>query len=476
LDALSIERHSANSIYFPDFFSREMSQKPIWSEGLLVSQHHFQAQDRYFEAIFRERWFALRRFSWGIWRLEVDERLIDAGQFGIRKLSAIWPDGLAVSCTGEAEGDPLPEPRAFEPYFRAEEKTLDVLVAVPAEATANVAAQDESLAGRRFGWSRRLREDYNTGGSPQEVDFAIANVRLLFGTERRDGLTTLTIAQLLRQADGKIVVRDTFVPPVLHVTAAPFLANGLRRVIGAMIARQRELLQARKQRHPGNVEFHLTDARRFWLLHTLNGGIPVLAHLLETGQAHPEEVYLELLRVASELATFAADADSWAAPRFDYLRLGDVFEPLFARVLSLVTMDSAPSYAEIALQRRADGMHFGKVTEPSLFSHEFFLGVRSSMPEADLRERVPQLLKVADWKNIVEVVKQARHGVRVDVEWHPNAVLPLKPGVCFFRLRREGSFWEEIAKTRTLALYLPNEPDWKDAAMNVYAVDPVHLR
>jgi predicted component of type VI protein secretion system len=54
--------------------------------------------------------------------------------------------------------------------------------------------------------------------------------------------------------------------------------------------------------------------------------------------------------------------------------------------------------------------------------------------------------------------------------------LPLKPGLCFFRLRREGPFWEEIAKSSTLALYLPSDADWKDAAIAVYAIDPMYLR
>ena len=32
-----------------------MASKPIWTEGLLVSQHHFQQQDRYHETLLRER-------------------------------------------------------------------------------------------------------------------------------------------------------------------------------------------------------------------------------------------------------------------------------------------------------------------------------------------------------------------------------------------------------------------------------------
>jgi len=32
-----------------------MAHKPIWTEGLLISQHHLQQQDQYHEALLRER-------------------------------------------------------------------------------------------------------------------------------------------------------------------------------------------------------------------------------------------------------------------------------------------------------------------------------------------------------------------------------------------------------------------------------------
>jgi type VI secretion system protein ImpJ len=271
-------------------------------------------------------------------------------------------------------------------------------------------------------------------------------------------------------------VRDNFVPPVLRIAAAPFLTSGLRRVLGAMTTRQRELAATRKQRNVGNIEFHFADARRFWLLHTLNGAIPLLTHLLNTEKAHPEEVYIALTGLIGQLCTFAPEVDPASLPRFGYTELGEIFEQLFARVLSLLSLDSAPTYVEIPLERRQDGMFVGKIPEPRLLNYEFFMAVKSTVAEQIVRERVPQILKIAAWNHIYEVVKQARHGVRVEVDFNPSNSLPVKPGLCFFRLRREGQFWDEVAKSSTLALYLPVDPDWKDTLLNVYAVSPDFLR
>jgi type VI secretion system protein ImpJ len=452
-----------------------MSPKPVWTEGLFVSQHHFQAQDEYHEALVTQRVGALRRHGWGLSELEIDDRLLHAGQFGLRRMVSVWPDGLFVQCGGPS-GDPLPEPRPFEAHFRGDETSLDVLAAITLEGGANLPSPGEHATVQRFLRYSRPLDDFNDGGAPQSIEFAIPNLRIVFGNERRERMATMPLAQLVRQSDGKIALRDTFVPPVLSISAAPFLTDGLRRVVGAMIARQRDLFTSRKQRTETSVEFHYTDARRFWLLHTLSASIPVLAHLLDTDRAHPEEVYLGLASLVGALGTFAADGAESSVPKYNHAQLGDVFEQLFARAISLLRVDAAPAYVEIPLERRPDGMFVGRIPEPRLANHEFFVAVRSTMPEPVVRERVPQLLKVAGWRHITEVVRQARHGVRSEVEWTPSSSLPVKPGICFFRLLREGPFWEEIAKSSTLAVYVPNDGEWKDVWFSVYAIDPAYLR
>jgi type VI secretion system protein ImpJ len=453
-----------------------MTSKPLWTEGLLVSQHHFQAQDLYHESLLRERLGAVHRFDWGILELEVDDRLLQAGQFRLRRLEAVWPDGLFVRCGGPSE-TPTPEARSFEGAFAPEAPHLDVFVGLASESASsgNVAGGGEPATHRRFSPAKRAAADFNAGGSPQEVDVAVPNLRILLGTEPRDRLSTVHVAQLVRQPGGRVIVRDNFVPPVLRISAAPFLTGGLQRVLTALINRQRELAASRKQRAAHSVEFHATDARRFWMLHTLSGAIPRLTHLLHAS-AHPEEVYLAMVELIGHLGTFAADADPTSVPAFRYTELGELFEQLFARVLSLLVVDAVVPFVEIPLERRQDGVFLGKIPEQRLVNQEFFVSVKSAQPEAVVRERIPQLMKIASWGHIYDVVKQMRQAVRAETEWHPSSALPLQPGTCFFRLRREGPFWEDIAKSSSLALYVPLDADWKDALLRVYAISPEQLR
>ena len=237
--------------------------------------------------------------------------------------------------------------------------------------------------------------DLNSGGSSQDVDWGRPNLRIFFGNERRDGFSTIRVAELVRKSNGQPIVRDNYVPPVLHIAAAPFLYGGIHRVLAAITARQRQLTAERKERQAGTIEFHATDARKFWLLHTLNGAIPGLVHLLDNRKAHPEEAYLLLGSLIGHLCTFAPDADPHNLPKFNYLELGDAFEAVFARVLSLLSGGIEQHYVEIPLEHRPDGMFIGKMPDPKLVSHEFFVAVKAGLGDALVRERIPAVLKLA---------------------------------------------------------------------------------
>lgn len=447
-----------------------MTRKPIWTEGLLVSQHHFQQQDQYVEGLINDRVRAVSHYDWGVSELKIDERGFAANQFRLQRLRAIWPDGVSVAC-GEGTDNPLPEPRDLP----TEGQRIEVFVALATTQDAAHVSLDGSGV-RRYARDLHTVVDSNTGSAAQEIEWARPNLRILFGHERRDGFVTLRLAELVRQDNGRFVLLDTRVPSVLNLAAAPFLENGVRRVLSNVVARRGQLHGDRRGRQNAGVELHGSEVRRFLLLQTLSAAVPELNHLLDTARAHPEEAYLALVRLAGSLSCFAAEAEPLELPKFNYLELGETFETLFAIILRLVSGGTERAYTEIALEHRPDGMFIGRIVDPKLLGHEFFVAVKANMSEALVRERAPGVLKLAGWNHIYDVVKHARTGVKVAVEWSPSGALPLKPGLCFFRVAREGQYWEDIAKSATVALYLPSDGDWAGAELALYAADAAALR
>jgi len=443
-----------------------VARKPIWTEGLLLSQHHLQQQDAYHEDVLRGRLRTLIHYAWGIISLKIDEQGFAAGEFRLLQFEAVWPDGTVIHC-GEGTDVPAPAPRKLPADALRTEVYVGLAHAI--DGTTLVGTSDQSTV-RKYTRATHQVVDVNSGGSPQELEWAQPDLQVLFDEERRTGFAAFCVAVVLRQENGTFHLQDTHVPPVLDFRAAPFLENGVRRILASIVARQKQLAGERRQQQEGSVDFHAMEARKFWLLHTLNGAIPGLNHLLETPSSSPEEVYLALGSLVGQLCSFSSTIDPTSVPKFDYLGLGGVFEQLFAIVLRLLPGEIQKTFLEIGLEHRQDGMFIGKFTDRALLDHDLYLGLTSSMPEATMRERVPALLKMASWNQIYEVVKQARHGVNVNVEWQPTAALPVKPGVCFFRVDKSGACWDDVATSGTVALYLPKDGQWASTTLALYAV------
>jgi type VI secretion system protein ImpJ len=100
----------------------------------------------------------------------------------------------------------------------------------------------------------------------------------------------------------------------------------------------------------------------------------------------------------------------------------------------------------------------------------FFLGVRADTPEGQLIERVPRVIKVASRDTIDVVIGSALPGVTLKHASPPPAPIPTRPKFHYFALDTSGMFWERIAGSKALAVYVPEEI--KNETVELYAVKP----
>jgi type VI secretion system protein ImpJ len=439
-------------------------RKPLWSDGLALWPNHLDAQDQYHERLLATRLRALTPYDWGVLDIEIDPHALSAGQVEVTRLEAILPDGSAI-LVGPADGDLLPS-RSLDQFASA--KHLDVCVAIARaeDGRANV--------GARYARVEATARDMATGRIEKPVPWLRHNLELLLEGEEQTRRDVLRIAELVRSPAGVWIVRPTFVPPVLRIGASPYLVDGFQRVLGAMIAKQQAIAVGRRQRHAAAIEFHSTDAPRFWLLDALNTTIPLFVEMVDkTESTGPKEAHLALAQFIGRLSTFRADAVVTDIPKFNYLDLGDVFEAMFARAIDLLDVVIAERHVEIPLHEHGNQYFTGKVRDPELLTCDFFLAVSSSaVPEAELRESMLHLMKMASSEMLGQIVSSAARGVAVTLEHHPPAALPLKPGTIFFRVDKNSDYWRAITRSGSLSLWLPFEK----VQPALYAVDSSTLQ
>ena len=447
------------------------ARKPIWTEGLFITEHHLQQQDRYHERLLDERLQIAERPTWGVMESALDPESLGRGQVALERLKAVMPDGTSIDVGPGA--DPLPKAREIGTRFGPAVTSLPVYVAVAHESPARGNLGQEGAASGRFSKENTVVADFNAGGREHEFAWARPHVRLLLGDESNDGVSTIQIAELIRSQTGAFLLRDTFVPAVAHIGASEFLMDGLRRVASAVSTRARAVSQTRRQRGDSRVEFDAGDVSKMLLLAALNRAIPRVSHFLEATDTHPERLYLELATLAGELCTFVPGVDAASFPKYNYMSLGDTFEPLFARALALINTTVDERFVEIPLKRREDGMYLGRIDDPTVLRFEFFLAARGTLSEAEMHQQLPKLSKIASWGQIGALLNSAVNGARVQLEFRPSSALPIRPGVSFFRIQRTPEYWPDIQGTGTIAIYQPLPAEAVE--LSLYAVDPEKL-
>src|ERR1700685_3075706 len=100
----------------------------VWSEGMYLGPHHFQAQARYFEDCIRfigsSFWFA----PYGLAGFELEADAVSSGVVSLLHARGIFPDGLPFNMP---ESDRLPEARSVADLFPPTSEGVLVLLAIP---------------------------------------------------------------------------------------------------------------------------------------------------------------------------------------------------------------------------------------------------------------------------------------------------------------------------------------------------------
>jgi type VI secretion system protein ImpJ len=455
-------------------------QRVVWSEGLLVSPQHFQQQDLYHERMLDERIAALSPYRWGVVSVELDAGALGTDQLRVTKFVGILPDGFFVACEA---GDPEnPPARPIGAHFPPTQKALEVFLGLAKERDGIPSIASESIDGgatgpattkaarARFRAASRPVADLTGNASDLDMAFALRNTVVLFGNEAREDHDAIKIAEVVRDGSGALIVNEAYIPPSLRIDASPFLMAGVRRLLALMVSKQRLLAGDRRQRDGASIEFNPGDVTRFLQLSTINTAVPLLTYAASNGEIPPIQLFLLLIQVAGQLATFSSDADPSKLPIFTHTDLRTTFEELIAQVTWLLRTTVREQYLTVPLEV-AQGMHVGKLDDDRLLSApQYVLAVRSGLPEEQLSQRLPGLCKIASKSQLPQILRAASPGVPIQVTHRPPAEVAVRAGVTYFTLSLQNDHWKQITTERTIAIYLPPPFDPTQVKVELLAI------
>ncbi len=432
----------------------------VWKEGMHLAQHHFQAQSRYFEDLAAFTLSSLYFKAYGFAGCELDAEALLNGTVAVRHARGIMPDGLPFQFGG---GRPVPPPLSIRDRLPPTQTSLLVVLAIPSFTAggSNTSAVDSDRQAR-FVTSPVQIADEATGQDPKPVTVGRANFRFATESEIGTGTVTLPIARVRRDGAGRFLYDPNFIPPCLQFAASRRMAEFTKQLVDKLESKSNALAAERAGAGGDLADFASREIAGFWLSHAVNSAIAPLRHHLNIGTSHPEELYLELARLAGSLCTFSLDADARTLPAYDHDDLESCFGPLESQIRRLLDVWFSNRVVTYPLDVATPPVHAAEIGDPRCFnrSSRWFLEVRSSAGQAQVASKVPELVKVCSAGDVLKLVQRQLPGLAIDYLAVPPAELSPRVGCHYFTLETVGQSGENpcmvlIQKTRRVGVFVP---------------------
>ncbi len=431
--------------------------KPVWSEGMYLGPHHFQAQNRYFEDALNFVTTSLWRDAYGFAGLEFDADALRNGSLVLSHARGLFADGLGFDLPGSDAGPPA---RPFASLFSPVADHLTMFLAVPvAVRDGQNTSLNGSANGTRYIAFEQKMPDQNSGLDEKPIQVGRKNLQLLAESELSDRYVHLPVVRLLRDGTGRFEADPAFVPPCLTISASPALTGMLRRLIDILDEKSTVFTQEQQQRNgvfqAGMSARHVAQ---YWFLHAINSNLPALRHFLLCQHAHPQELFREMSRLGGALCTFGLEVHPRALPAYDHEKLDTCFAALDEHIRRHLEIVMPSKAIKIPLQPVESFLYNGDVKdERCLGPSRWIVEIQSPIGEADLIANVPKLAKICSARFVVELIKRALPGLVLKHLSVPPVQIAARVESQYFSIQRTGPCWEHIVQTRQVGIYIPGE-------------------
>ena len=434
--------------------------KVVWSEGLFLRPHHLQQGDRYLEHLVESRTSVITPYPWGFSDLEIDRDLAQQCKFGLRRASGVLPDGTPFSIPGDS---PLPA------AITAPEAAAGLLVwLVLPMAKPNTREVDDADAesGSRFVVSPETLLD-STSKLQVEEQIDVAHPRMAYEIRKtpKPGFVSLLCARIVEVTDKAIIFDERFAPPVMTISAHATTTGWLDRVIGWVETKLEELARFASDPRSGSG----MQSVDYFILQMLNRQIPALKHMRGSKYVHPERLYVELLRLAGELATYSTkERRARDYPAYDHDNLDGTFAPLLADVQRFLSVDISRAI-RLDIVEKATNAFLATVSDRNLFRNAtMVLEVAARRSLTDIQTQFPALFKVGPNTRMSEIVHAHLPGIPlIQVPTPPPQIRAVSTHV-YFILDRTSPLWPEFSTASGIGMHFSG--DWPGLELTLWAV------
>jgi type VI secretion system protein ImpJ len=303
---------------------------------------------------------------------------------------------------------------------------------------------------------------------PVELD--VGKLRLQFALEVDDmeDLLAIPVARIIEvRADKEIVLDQSFIPSVLDIRAAAPLNDFLRELEG-LLAHRMEALSGRLSEAGGARG--VADVSDFMLLALVNRSLPMVRHLREIENLHPERLFTIATGLAGELSAFmSTDKVVPEFPPYTHDNLSACFAPVIRVLRQYLSSVLEQTAIPIKLEPRKYGISVGVIADRKLIGNSgFVLAVKADVPAEDVRRHFAGQAKIGPVEEIRQLVNSALPGITLRPLPVAPRQIPYHSGVVYFEMDAESPYWGKMTTSGGIAVHVSGQ--YPGLSMELWAI------
>ena len=427
----------------------------VWSEGMHLGPHHFQAQSRYFEDTL---WFLnayLHQEPWGFLHFSIDAAALRNGVATLSYASGILPDGLIFDLP---DCDAAPPPLPLDKVFTPTDSEVLLYLGIPKRRDDGSDCNLSGESSARYSSLQRTVRDDSYGNGEYNVAFARKNLTLLSQAQVTEDVVAIPIARIQRDGKGGFMCDPDFIAPCLRIAACENLLQLLHNLANAIDEKIASTRAVRGSSRGFELGTSALDVANYWFIHALSASLPALRHHLQDRRSHPEDVYRDLTRLAGALGTFAVQARAEQIPPYHHGHLTATFSEMDALIRKYLEIVAPSNTVTLDFKRSAQYIYSAQVLdERCLRRARWIFGIRSSLTESMLLRQAPQLIKICSAEGVGKLVQRALPGMELMHVPVPPSAMRAEADMHYFSVSLAGPCWQHILQTKQVGVYLPGE-------------------
>lgn len=427
--------------------------KVLWTEGLFLQPHHFQQADRYTEALVTGLARRMRPYAWGVNALEIDDELLKVGQFALKSCAGLTEDGTVFRVPMSDDHPPALEvPGTI--------KDCVVYLTVP---TRRQGASEVDLSGAELSASRlrpsELEVTDSMGQQKKPVMLGIGKMRLQFalGVDDLSDKLAIPLARIIEVRPDKAIILDgSFIPSCLDIRAAQPLSGFLNELDG-LLSHRMQALSARLSE--GSGARGSAEVSDFMLLTVINRALPVVRHLIQIENLHPEDLFRTCVGLAGELSVFmTTDKQPPEFPPYQHDNLSGCFAPVIRTLRQYLSSVLEQTAIAIKLEERKYGISVGVIADRKLLGNAgFVLAVNADIPAEDVRRHFAGQAKIGPVEEIRQLVNSALPGITLRPLPVAPRQIPYHAGVVYFEMDADSPYWGKMTTSGGIAVHVSGQ-------------------